>query len=54
MDRYGCEAQPNPNGMNLYIPAESAEAIADELRARGHHVAESIDDLPDWIVHVYG
>jgi hypothetical protein len=39
--------------MNLYIPAESAEAIA-ELRVRGHHVAESIDDLSDWIAHVNG
>ena len=38
-----------PNGLELYLPAEGAEKIALELRARGHLVEESIDDLPEWI-----
>jgi hypothetical protein len=54
IDKYGGDVQANPNGANLYLPAENAEKVAAELRARGHRVEESIDDLPEWISYVYG
>jgi hypothetical protein len=54
IDKYGGEVEPNPNGVQLFLPGEAADQIAEELRARGHRVEKSIDgDLPDWISYVY-
>ena len=47
--KYGCEFRPNPDGEDLYIPPGSAKKIIRALRAQGHHVAKSTNDLPDWI-----
>jgi len=47
--KYGCECRPNPDGEDLYIPPGSAKKIIRALRAQGHHVAKSTNDLPDWI-----
>ena len=33
----------------FYIPPGSAKKIIRALRAQGHHVAKSTNDLPDWI-----
>ena len=48
-EEFGCELEPNPNGESLFIPPESVEKIIRVLRAQGHHVEESVDDLPYWI-----
>ncbi len=47
--KFGCEFRPNPDGEALYMPPGSAQKIIRALRAHGHHVAKSVDDLPDWI-----
>jgi len=40
---------------HLFLPAEAADAIAEELRARGHRVEKTLTgDLPDWDRYVYG
>ena len=40
---------------HLFLPAEAADAIADELRARGHRVEKTLTgDLFDWGRYVYG
>ena len=54
IEKYGGECQLTPEGFHLYLPADSAEKIARELRARGHTVEESTDDLPEWISYTYG
>jgi len=47
--------RPRPWYDNLFLPAEAADAIADELRARGHRVKKTpTGDLPDWGRYVYG
>jgi hypothetical protein len=53
IDKYGGSITPNPNGANLELPVESADQIAADLRARGHTVEKSIDDLPEWISYAY-
>jgi len=54
IDKYGGEIQLTPNGYHLYLPGENADRIAAELRARGHSVEESNDDLPAFISYTYG
>ena len=49
-DKYDGEFLPNPNGANLFLPAEAGDQIAEELRARGHRVEKTpTGDLADWV-----
>jgi hypothetical protein len=54
IDKYGVAVLATPNGLELWVPTEAADQVAAELRARGHTVEKSIDDLPEWISYVYG
>ena len=54
IEKYGGDLDATPNGLDLYFPAENVEKLAAELRARGHTVEESTDDLPEWFSYTYG
>ena len=43
IDKYGGEVDwANPNYDQLFLPGDAADEIADELRARGHHVEKTL------------
>lgn len=53
IEKYDGWTEVTPNGLNLHLPAESVEAIAEDLRALGHTVSKSEDDLPEFLSYVY-
>ena len=56
IDKYGGEVDwANANYDNLSLPDDAADDIADELRARGHRVDETLsEDLNYWLSSAYG
>ena len=55
IEKYGGKVEGGPWYDNLFLPPEAADAIADELRARGHRVEKTLTgDLFDWGRYVYG
>lgn len=52
-EKYGCEVRFTSEGSDLYVPPEHADAIAEELRARGNRVEESDGDLQTWTAYWY-
>jgi len=56
IEKYGGKADTaGPNYEQLILPAEAAEAIATDLRARGHAVEKTLTgDLRNWLSFVYG
>lgn len=51
--KYGCRVRFTSEGSDLYVPQDAARDIAEELRARGNRVEESVDDLPIWTNYWY-
>ena len=51
IEKYGGKVRFTPEGSDLYLPADRAEEIAGDLRARGSAVEVSVDDLPAWIAY---
>jgi hypothetical protein len=55
IEKYGGRADTaGPNYDHLFLPGDAADAIAAELRARGHRVEETLTgDLADWLSYFY-
>lgn len=56
IEKYGGLAdESGPCYDHLYLPGDAADAIAEDLRARGHRVEKTLTgDLADWGRYVYG
>jgi hypothetical protein len=55
IEKYGGRADTaGPNYDHLFLPGDAVDAIAEELRARGHRVEKTLTgDLPDWLSYIY-